>query len=266
MGEAPPRIYLICDDHSVESGRPTSGNQTASPGTPCPSCLHPPQKWQWKGVLGGQNMSDSQIFLKKGMPVAWVVSASLVLSMELSPEMEATLGEEPRPEPLSVAARKEKLLEKLNLDGLAHWFPENEVAVRELVLAYHDVFTLESNELGCTSAIEHEICIKNDEPFKEWFWRIPLSLLEEVCASLRDMLEAGVIHPSQSPWCNAVVLVQKKDGTLRFCVDFRHLNACMKKDSYPLLRIQEALESMVGSAHFSSMDFKLGFWQIKMAP
>ena len=137
--------------------------------------------------------------------------------------------------------------------------------VRELVLAYHDVFALESNELGCTSAIEHEIHIENSEPFKEWFQRIPPLLSEEVCTSLRDMLEMGVIHPSQSPWCNAVVLVWKKDGILHFCVDFRHLNMWTKKDSYPLLHIQEALESMAGSTHFSSMDFKLGFWQIKMA-
>ena len=129
-------------------------------------------------------MSDSQIILKMGVPVVQVVSASLVTPTELSPEMEAALGEEPRQEPLSVAARQEKLLEKLNLDGLAHWSPQNAVAVRELVLAYHDVFALESNELGCTSAIEHEIHIENDEPFKEWFWCIPLHILEEVCASL----------------------------------------------------------------------------------
>ena len=136
-----------------------------------------------------------------------------------------------------VAVRQEKLLEKLNLDGLAHWFPQNAGVVRELVLAYHDVFALESNELGCTSAIKHEICIENGKPFKEWFWHIPLPLLEEVRTSLRDMLEAGVICLSQSPWCNAVVLVQKKDGTLRFCVDFRCLNAHTKKDSYPLPHI-----------------------------
>ena len=80
------------------------------------------------------------------------------------------------------------------------------------------------------------------------------------------MLEAGAIHLSQSPWCNAVILVWKKDGTLRFCMDFRHLNVRTKKDSYPLPQIQEALESMAGSVHFSSMDFKSGFWQIKMAP
>ena len=200
------------------------------------------------------------------MLVVRVVSVMLVSPVELSPEMEAALGEESRPEPLSVAARQEKLLEKLNLDGLAHWSPENAVAARELVLAYHDVFMLESNELGCTSDIEHEVHIENYEPFKERFRHIPSPLLEEVRAFLRDMLEAGVIHPSQSPWCNTVVLVQKKDGTLLFCVDFRCLNAHTKKDSYPLSWIQDALESMVGSAHFSSMDFKSGFWQIKMTP
>ena len=97
---------------------------------------------------------------------------------------------------MSVAVRQEKLLEKLNLDGLAHWSPENVVVVRELVLAYHDVFALESNELGCTSVTEHEIRIENGEPFKERFRCIPLPLLEEVHTSLRDMLEAGAIHPS----------------------------------------------------------------------
>ena len=187
------------------------------------------------------------------------MSASPVPPTELLLEMEAALGTEARPEPMLVVVRQEKLLEKLNLDGLAHWSPMNAVVARELVLAYHYVFALESNELGCTSAIKHEIHIKNSKPFKEWFRRIPPSLLEEVCASLRDMLEAGVIHPSQSLWCNVMVLVRKKDGTLCFCVDFRCLNVWMKKDSYPLPRIQEALESMAGSAHFSSMDFKSGF-------
>ena len=218
-----------------------------------------------RGSLVVRNVSDSQIFLKKGVPVAQVVSTTLVSPTELSLEIEATLGEESKPEPLSVAMRQEKLLEKLNLDGLAHWSPENAVAVRELVLAYHDVFTLESNELGCTSTIEHEIHIENEEPFKERFWHIPPPLLEEVHPSLRDMLESEAIHPSQYPWCNMVVLVQK-DSTLCFCVDFRHLNVCTKKDSYPLPRIQEVLESMVGLAHFSSMDFKSSFCQIKMAP
>ena len=213
-----------------------------------------------------RNMSDSYIFLKKGVPVAQVKLASPVPPTELLLEMEATLGMEAKPEPLSVMVRQEKLLEKLNLDGLAHWSWRNAVAVRELVLTYHDVFALESNELGCITAIEHKIHIDNSEPFKEQFRCIPPPLLEEVRASLQDMLEAGATCLSQSPWCNAVVLVRKKDGTLHFCVNFRCLNMWMKKDLYPLLHIQEALESMARLAHFSSMDFKSGFWQIKMAP
>ena len=80
--------------------------------------------------------------------------------------------------------------------------------------------------------------------------------MEEVRASLWDMLDVDAIHPSQSPWCNAVVLVRKKEGTLHF----HRLNVRTKKDSYLLPQIQEALESMAGTAHFSMMDFKSGFW------
>ena len=89
-------------------------------------------------------------------------------------------------------------------------------------------------------------------------------MVEEVRNHLREMLESGTIRPSQSAWCNAVVLVRKKDGGLQFCIYFHHLNACMKKDSYPLPRIQEALESLVGTSHFSCLDLKSGFWQIRM--
>ena len=89
-------------------------------------------------------------------------------------------------------------------------------------------------------------------------------MVEEVMNHLREMLESGAIRPSQSSWCNAMLLVRKKDGGLHFCIDFHHLNACMKKDSYPLPRIQEALESLVGAGHFSCLDLKSRFWQIRM--
>ena len=143
-----------------------------------------------------RNMSNSHIFLKKGVLVMCVMLASPVPPTELLPEMEAALGSEAKPEPISAVVRQEKLLEKLNLDGLAHWSLRNAVMATELVLAYHDVFMLESNELGCTSAIEHEIHINNSEPFKEQFRCIPPPLLEEVCASLRDTQDAGAIHLS----------------------------------------------------------------------
>ena len=79
------------------------------------------------------------------------------------------------------------------------------------------------------------------------------------------MLESGAIRPSQRALCNAVVLVFKKDASLCFCIDFCHLNTHMKKDSYPLPRIQEALESLVGTGHFSCLDLKSRFWQMEEA-
>ena len=210
-----------------------------------------------------RNMSKSSIFLNRGVQVARVVSTSPIPPMELSLELEAILGMEDKWEPLSVVKRQTKFLEKLKLDGLSNWTPQNATTVRDLVLAFHDIFALEGSELGCTGMVEHEIHITGSEPFKEWFRCIPSPLLEEVCASLCDMLDTGVICPSQSPWCNAVVLVRKKDGTLCFCVDFCRLNVCTRKDSYPLPWIQEALESMAGTAHFSMMDFKAGSGKLR---
>ena len=108
------------------------------------------------------------------------------------------------------------------------------------------------------------IKVMDDTSFKEQFRWIPPLLVEEVQNHLWEMLESGAIQPSQSAWCNMVVLVRKKDGSLQFCIDLHHLNACTKKDSYPLPRIQEVLESLVGAGHFSCLDLKSGFWQIKM--
>ena len=88
--------------------------------------------------------------------------------------------------------------------------------------------------------------------------------MEEVHTHLQEMLDSGAIHPSLSVWCNAVVLVQKKDRGLCFSIEFHHFNAHMKRDFYPLPRIQEVLESLVGASHFSCLDLKSGFWQMKM--
>ena len=99
---------------------------------------------------------------------------------------------------------------------------------------------------------------------RECFRQIPPPMVDEVRNHLREMLESGAIRPSQSAWCNAVMLVRKKDSGLQFCIDFRSLNAHMKKDSCPLPQIQEALESLVGTGHFSCLDLKSSFWQIRM--
>ena len=114
-----------------------------------------------------RNMSESPVFLKKGVQVAQVVSTLPVPPVELSLEMEAILGTETVWEPMSVTMHQENLLDKLNLDGLSNWNLWNMAAAKELVLAFHDIFALDGNELSCMSAIEHKICINDSEPFKE---------------------------------------------------------------------------------------------------
>ena len=165
---------------------------------------------------------------------------------------------------LMVRQRHGKLFNELDLSGLNSWAPDLADAACWLLIEYHDIFSLDPTELGCTHSTEHTIKVTNDTPFKEQFRWIPPPMVEEVRNHLQEMLESGAIRPSQSALCNAVVLVRKKDGSLCFCISFHCLNAHMKKDSYPLPRIQEALENLVGTGHFSCLYLKSRFWQIKM--
>ena len=176
----------------------------------------------------------------------------------------ADKSHDPHTPRLTVRQRHGKLFKELDLSGLDLWTPVLADAAYRILAEYHDVFSMDPAELGCTHSTEHIIKVTDNTPFKERFRWIPPQMVEEVRNHLKEMLESGAIRPSQTAWCNAMVLVWKKDGGLHFCIDFCHLNACTKKDSYPLPRIQEALESLAGAGHFSCLDLKSGFWQIKM--
>ena len=115
-----------------------------------------------------------------------------------------------------------RILDKLDLSGLEAWPMEQAEKARGLLQEYHDIFSLEKHDMGHTNATKHKIILKDMDtlPFKEHFHRILLPQLDEVREHLKLMLDAGVVRPSNSPWCNAVVLVRKKDISLHFCVNF----------------------------------------------
>ena len=136
--------------------------------------------------------------------------------------------------------------------------------VVDLFKEYHHIFALSNLELGCTSKIKHEIKLDNETPFKDCYHHIPPHQFEEVQKQLQDMLDIGAIRWSCSPWASAIVLVWKKDGSLRFCIDLRHLNSCTIKDAYSLLRIKESLGCLNGACIFTSLDLKRWYWQVEM--
>ena len=121
--------------------------------------------------------------------------------------------------------RINKLMAKLDLDGMKEWDPKWQVKAVEIMCSYQDIFALEPMELGKTNLVKHVIRIDNPIPFKERYRRIPPPhQFEEVRKHLQEMEEIGAIRHSNSPWVSPVVLVRKKDGSLRFCIDLRKLN------------------------------------------
>ena len=83
---------------------------------------------------------------------------------------------------------------------------------------------------------------------------------------MTEMLEQGIIQPSQNPWASPIVLVAKKDATTQFCVDYRKLNALTKLDVFPLPRFDDSLALLAKAKYFSTLDLASGYWQVGMAP
>ena len=209
-----------------------------------------------------RNNTRDWLEIKKGMHIARMVAANEVPKVTNLFSTEQTKEQST----LTETERQDLLLEKLDLSGLEAWPEEQAEKARSLLKEYHDIFSLEKRDMGHTNATKHKIVLKDPDtpPFKEHFRRILPPQLDEVREHLKLMLDAGVIRPSNSQWCNAVVLVRKKDGLLRFCIDFRKLNSLTVKDSHPLPCICDTLESLAGAAHYSTFDMNSGFWQVPM--
>ena len=156
------------------------------------------------------------------------------------------------------------VLEQLNLEGLDAWTADCQQAAKDLLVDSADVFSKNDLHLGKCNILKHDIKITDPQPFKERYRRIPSHLYEEMKAHLQEMVEVGAIRRSFSPWASAMVLVRKKDGGLRFCIDMRKLNNRTIKDGYSLPRIEDTLDCLHGAKWFSTLDLKSGYWQVEL--
>ena len=125
-----------------------------------------------------------------------------------------------------------------------------------------DFFDLFGNNPGRTTLVEHTIEVRDVVPIRQRPYRVHYAQNE-----VEKMLQVDVIRPSTSQWAFPIILVEKKDGSVRFSVDFRKLNAVAKFDAYPMPRIDEVLEHKPGTAAvISTIDLSKGYWQIPLSP
>ena len=191
------------------------------------------------------NPTQHDIILKPGVKVAELLQATV--------------------EPPTPSSRIDELEKELGFDELASRLTTSQLAdARSFVKRWAHMFSSHDLDIGRTSVVKHRIDLLDDQPFKDRSRRIPPAMFEEVRQHLQTLLDNDVIRESTSPWSSNMVLVRKKDGRLRLCVDYRRLNSQSKLDSYNILSIDEILDTLGGNRWFSSLDLCSGYHQVEI--
>ena len=151
------------------------------------------------------------------------------------------------------------ILDLIDLSGLENWPEHLQTEAKEMLKRNAETFSKNDLDMGRTNLVKHHIKLTDPVPFKEAYRRIPPQMYDEVKAHIQEMLDLGAIRPSNSPWASAIVLVRKKEGRLRFCIDLRRLNNRTVKDAYSLPKIESILDSLIGAKIFSTLDLKAGY-------
>lgn len=141
---------------------------------------------------------------------------------------------------------------------------EEKDQLKQLLLEFQDIFAAGNQDLGCLPNVRHNIITGDAAPIHQRPYRTPWSLRPVLDEHVDSMLQAKVIRESSSPWGSPVVLAPKRDGSLRFCIDYRRLNAVTKKDTFPLPVISEVLDSLGRAKYFTNMDLMSGYWHVQM--
>ena len=137
--------------------------------------------------------------------------------------------------------------------------------IKDLLIKYQDIFLGPDGKLGRTDIVQHVIDTRDAKPIKIPPRRVPIKQKEIIDQEINKMLADDIIEPSDSPWSSPILLCLKKDNTWRFCVDYRLINKLIRKDAYPLPRIDSSLDSLGGNKWFSTIDLASGYWQCAVA-
>ena len=202
-------------------------------------------------LLRVANMNAKEVCLPKGMPLSRL--EEVVVLPEQPTNSEAMSGDH---------GHLEEMVESIDPRVPA----DDVLKLRKLLRDNSGAFSAGEWDLGCTSEVKHRIDTGTNKPVRQGLRRQPLSVLQTIDEQLDSMQQAGVIEPVQSEWASNIVIVRKKDGSARFCVDYRGLNDRTAKDSYPLPRIDDCLDTLAGASWFSTFDLRSGYHQVAVDP
>ena len=208
--------------------------------------------------LGAQ---PAQVIVCDDLGVDLLVGADVLQNCVLDfPNHQVTMGDQKYPMITTP--------EVFSLQPVAHCVPRATTrVVQQIVDAYSAVFSSKDTPTCVAGSLPQATIVTTcNQPIRQQGYRLPLAKRETVEECVGEMLRDGVIRPSSSPWASPITLVPKKDGSTRFCVDYRKLNAVTRKDAHPLPHIQDVFDQLQGATIFSTLDLKSGYWQVPMDP
>ena len=201
------------------------------------------------------NFGSMPVSVRKGTTIATLTPAESVISNIV--RNKDTREHESNPVELAH-------LEEMVNTAAPHLTSDQLTKLWELVARKANTFFGPDGKLGRTQRIKHTIDNGNAKPIKLPPRRLSEAHQEIANREIDKMLEQGIIEPSDSPWASPIVLVKKKDNTIRFCIDYRNLNHLSRKDAYPLPNISDSLDALGGSQYFCTLDLASGYWQVEM--
>ncbi|XP_062373894.1 uncharacterized protein LOC134062039 [Sardina pilchardus] len=198
----------------------------------------------------------------EGLPVlladAPVVSDSLPVNSELVLEGEELRG----PDDAVLLARLKNSESLRKLPELLGHLP---IEMRsELIVLINEFKCLFADRPSQTSLMQHDIDVGDSVPIRQRFYRVSVDKQKHLEAEVQYLLENDLAEPSSSSWASPCVLVNKPDGTFRFCTDYRKVNAQTKPDSFPLPRIEDCVDQVGGARFVSKFDLLKGYWQVPL--
>ena len=219
------------------------------------------------------NLTASEVRLVKGTQIATAEAPSevaVVTTLDSRPSGLYDELDEMQPQRSVVhrpMAPLEQIWEELHLDrNEKNLTPTQLQKLRDLLQKYQHLWSVEGMPLTQTQSAEHRIDTGKARSLAQKPRPTGLKQKEEIQRQVEEMLRDGIINPSTSPWASPIVLVKKKDGSTRFCVDYRKLNEVTVRDHYPLPRTEDILDTLDGAMIFSTLDLRSGYWQVPVAP